>query len=431
MSLRVWLPLNKDLRNQGLAGDVQDFSLNYFTQQTSGGKIGNNCYSGVGIYHLNDDTIIGNQWTLAAWIKASSWSQYNNIIICKNTTSANSQFYFSVINGTQLNIGINGSSTLTTYSYTFNIDTWYHVAATYDGTNYALYINGNSVKTGSCTNTLMTECNNLGIGCRSTNAAGTAQTGQANCYLQDVRIYDNALSAAEIHELSKGLVLHYPLNRRGFRQDNIPNTTDALYSEMGLDNNIEYDVSGYQHNGTDSGISYSSDTAHYNTSVSFDGTDDGIIIDNLDISNILNNQCTIAFWVKPSGENSERSVYFSAYTSTTWSIEKTAGNKLRSYWNGSPDTATTVSISDDVWQHIAITKNGTNDLKFYKDGQLIQSLTTSHPDRTFGTTWRLGRDTRSGDGTPYKGLMSDFRLYATALSADDISELYQHSNATS
>ena len=30
--------------------------------------------------------------------------------------------------------------------------------------------------------------------------------------VNDVRVYDNCLSAAEIKEIAKGLVLHYPLN---------------------------------------------------------------------------------------------------------------------------------------------------------------------------------------------------------------------------
>lgn len=54
--------------------------------------------------------------------------------------------------------------------------------------------------------------NNLGIGCRSTNAAGTSATGGANKRMNDVRIYDHCLSVMEVKEISKGLVLHYPLS---------------------------------------------------------------------------------------------------------------------------------------------------------------------------------------------------------------------------
>ena len=108
----------------------------------------------------------------------------------------------------------------------------------------------------------------------------------------------------------------------------------------------------------------------------------------------------------------------------SWSIEKTTGNKLRLFWNANPDIGTNLTITDGEWQHIAITKNGTSDVKVYLNGTLIQSLTNTHNNLTFGKTWRLGRDIRANDNTPYKGLMSDFRLYATALSADDILALY-------
>ena len=52
-----------------------------------------------------------------------------------------------------------------------------------------------------------------------------------------------------------------------------PNEADDLYTQMGLDNNIEYDVSGYRHNGTKVGsITYDSDTPRYNTSAVLDGS---------------------------------------------------------------------------------------------------------------------------------------------------------------
>jgi len=53
----------------------------------------------------------------------------------------------------------------------------------------------------------------------------------------------------------------------------IPASTDSLYSKLELDNNIEYDLSGYQYNGTRSGVTPSSDAPRNFGSYSFNGTD--------------------------------------------------------------------------------------------------------------------------------------------------------------
>ena len=145
----------------------------------------------------------------------------------------------------------------------------------------------------------------------------------------------------------------------------------------------------------------------------------------MNISDIINNAVTYSFWIKPNGENGARSVYFGSYNGNSWSIEKTTGNVLRLWWQGSPDeTCTGATILDGSWQHVAVVKNGTNSVKVYINGILKWTSTAAHSAVTFPTTYRIGRDTRSGDGTPYKGLMSDFRIYATALSDADIAEIY-------
>ena len=172
-------------------------------------------------------------------------------------------------------------------------------------------------------------------------------------------------------------------------------------------------------------ITTSTDTVKYQVSTHFNGTYDGILIENLQLSDIINTAITYAFWIKPESESGARSVYFGSFSSISWSIEKTTGNMLRLYWNGSPDeTCSGAIITDGVWQHICITKNGTSDVKVYVNGVQKWSSTKAHNNLSFPTTYRLGRDTRSNDGTPYKGLMSDFRIYATALSAEDVKSLY-------
>lgn len=211
MSLLVHLPFIEDLRSKGLI-ELPSFSKNGFTSNANG-KLGL-CYSGYGIVSLSEE-ILGNAWSVATWVKSTAtWPTYNYIIFCKNISAANDcQIYFSIINGNSLNLGLNDTTSVGSFSYMFELDIWYHVAATYDGETYRLYINGAEVKSGTSTLPMVENRLHLGIGCRSYNAAGTSVTGQANGkFFNDFRLYNNAISAREVKELSKGLVAHWKLD---------------------------------------------------------------------------------------------------------------------------------------------------------------------------------------------------------------------------
>ena len=147
-------------------------------------------------------------------LRLYAWCDYesNNIIFAKNTSdSKDSQIYLSIVNNTTLNIG-RGAWNGFTYqpSNGFQTGVWYHIAATCDGTNVTLYLNGSKVAGGSSIGSYKSALN-LCIGCRSTNAAGTWYTGWGP-EQNDIRLYDHCLSPKEVKEISKGLVLHYPLN---------------------------------------------------------------------------------------------------------------------------------------------------------------------------------------------------------------------------
>lgn len=214
MSLRVWLPLDGDLHNQGLTL-LPDTSVNTFTYAS--GKIGQ-CATGRAAWHLNEE-ILGNTWSVAMWVKPGSLGTNNNILFCKNNTSSTDcHIYFSIISTTQLNLGVNGpSSSVTATGQTFTTGTWYHVAATYDGTIATIYLNGRELKHGTVTTACPTGRLNMNINGRSTNAANTNTTGNITCSFNDFRLYDHCLSAAEVREISQGLVLHYPLNKNSLK----------------------------------------------------------------------------------------------------------------------------------------------------------------------------------------------------------------------
>ena len=80
-----------------------------------------------------------------------------------------------------------------------------------------------------------------------------------------------------------------------------PNQRDELYSQWGMDENIEYDVSGYKNNGEKIGtIDYKSGSPRYNVSSSFNGVNTGIY----NIPTCLNSTSTdftISCWFKPTG----------------------------------------------------------------------------------------------------------------------------------
>ena len=203
MSLKIWLPLNGNIENQGL---VDVTITNNGATVDNNGKIGK-CYS------FNGGTItapapkITNKITVAAWIKApdnnSGWRR-----VCGMQSAAiswQSASALLMLNGTNLYFSISNGSTCTSGGCVFNISdssNWFHACGTYDGTTARLYVNGVLKK--ECA--IATTIENTPIWLGGTSA-GERFTGKLN----DFRLYDECLSADQIKEISRGMVLHYKM----------------------------------------------------------------------------------------------------------------------------------------------------------------------------------------------------------------------------
>lgn len=217
MSLKVWLPLNGDLKNIGSSNVI--VTNNGATVDNSG-KIGK-CYNFNGSNYLTLSTSLlndfGNEISACAWVNISAWnSQYDSIvkmyagdnawknsIFAMGRNNTTSRLYFSIANGTS---STQASCVLPTDQ---SLNTWYHVACVYNNTekNIKIYLNGDLAVTYNTTIVPnLASVTSIGIG--GSPLASYGLKGKLN----DVRIYDHCLSALEVKEISQALILHYKLN---------------------------------------------------------------------------------------------------------------------------------------------------------------------------------------------------------------------------
>ena len=212
MSLQVWLPLNGDLHNQGL-NPLSIVQVQSGVSLDNTGKIGK-CYtnSGSSVNIATPCTFSAKTFSVCAWVKLNT--RRNNWCRAFGMSGNGTYFGFGCehTNGNGLGFHyyktIDGTNTSIFDSYPVNISTgsWNHFVMCYDGIKYYIYQNGKLIKSDNA--------NRSNIDCNMTTLylfGGTANQ-YSQCSLNDIRIYDHVLSAKEVEEIAKGLVLHYKLD---------------------------------------------------------------------------------------------------------------------------------------------------------------------------------------------------------------------------
>ena len=216
----------------------------------------------------------------------------------------------------------------------------------------------------------------------------------------------------------------------------IPHINDTAYTSMGYNSTTEYDTSGYLHNGTRVGtFSWSSDTPRYSVSSVFKAANTNYITIpaiTVDMKNI-----TFASWGKfDTTSNWMRIFDFGEKASgggygivVSNGASGSGGKGLTLVIVGSGGTSllnqVVYTITTGVWFHVAVTILDSS-VKVYVNGELVKTYTVTALNTA--TPYNLNYLGKSNWSDPYlDGNISDFRMYATALSADDIKELYNTS----
>ena len=195
------------------------------------------------------------------------------------------------------------------------------------------------------------------------------------------------------------------------------------FIDNSMASNMVYDCSGYGNNGTIQGnITWSSNTPRYNGSYGFNETN--YIKTNYSASM---SELSCSFWVKPSSQNGGYSIIASNYNnppSGFW-IAVNCENSGLWFYNGAYVTGNSL-LSNDVWYHGVFTYNkGIG--KWYLNGELVTTsdISSKGTSLIISSLSRGNSYTGTAWNTKFYGSISDFRIYATCLSDEDVKYLYQ------
>lgn len=206
----------------------------------------------------------------------------------------------------------------------------------------------------------------------------------------------------------------------------IPNKSDSEYKKLGY-NNIEPDCSGYGNNGTINGtLTYSNDTPRYEGSSVINGSVNYLypIPDPIKSTTA---EFTISLWFKTTAI---------ANTQCLWNGRTTQGAAIAIFILNSglrvDDSVNSAveagKLSSNTWYHVVVTWKSGSKKTVYINGveKLNVNAGTLTKSNFYASIGRSSAADSVASANYFTGNISDVRIYATALSADDVKALYNN-----
>lgn len=230
MSLRVWMPLTKDLRQQGL--DSTTVTQNSGTTISSGGKLGScltatsNATVVVNLPSLATMLANGKSYSLACWVKVTNNVTNGWVIKLGDNTCG---LWWAASEARWVWNENDGGKRCANSTISSDTANWHHLVTTItkssngSTTTARHYVDGKSATSYEV---------QTWDGSGNTQPTGTTITIYPYiAFLNDIRLYDHCLSEIEIKKLAQGLIVHYPLNRGGWGQENLLRGTPMSASD--------------------------------------------------------------------------------------------------------------------------------------------------------------------------------------------------------
>lgn len=315
-------------------------------------------------------------------------------------------------------------------------DIWYHLTVIYNGSTLKTYVNGVEDASLNTTATVGSNSETLNMGANTNNGGGGVYAYRTNSIIDEVRIYNRAISLSELAGLYRSGVTSYkaPSNRSLVGWWPMEEGTSTLIA----------DYSGNNNHGTTTGMAVPPTvfsgwtTGRLGKSLNFDSENDRVDIPD---SGSLNfggiNTTTFAAWVyldsyPPLGDNYIYQIIgdesaCAAGGSVIWRIGSQGSITYRARIGINFRTPTDHDDQNNTdlplrtWTHIAVTTDGTN-ARYYINGRLDTTNAYTFTPQSSPCSWGIGY-MNGGNGRFFDGKIDDVRIYKRTLSAEEISAL--------
>ena len=408
--------------------------------------------------------------TVASWYKPTDHSNWGKIICVPYASSGWSTPYFSYAlsstastSGTPsfgIALDTGGNSGSATYrnidaGIIMNLNRWYHIVGTFDGTYLRIYVDGVQTNSVAYTGIIDYPFNaNTQIGGRGEYSTGEYTEG----HIASVSVYNTAKSAPEILALfnaginsseasNSNLVGYWKLDNDTTVKDLSGNGNDGTVNGATLNDGNDGTVQGSPDsitireglNSNRDGLGFyftnpSSNVLRLNSNQS-----EYIRVPNSSVFN-FSGDFAIEFWMKHEGNATNQYICSmgegNSSTNTRFSIYLDSNDQIKaSYDDGSSvviatyDTGSEGAVVDNLWHHWVVNFEKSDKIKIYLDGDSTAKAQSSSIASLGALNTSLDLIVGAlyhGNGGFFNGLLDELRFYSKILSADEINKNYKH-----
>jgi hypothetical protein len=375
-----------------------------------------------------------NSGSVMAWVRPSSNPSYDQMVVMGNRDS-NRIFLYRIANNGNLGLRL-GTLVTTDTGVNIPVNTWSHIALTYNGGSYQMYMNGRQVSSGSYTG--LTSLNGF-------SAIGAYDDGFSNInsyfpgVIDEVKMYNYVRNAQQIAEdfnanhpapgsPISSAIGHWRFDEgQGTVANNAGAGGSALNGTLQGMSSPATNASGWTGNGK------------FNKALQFDGSDRVVISDTntLDLTeHTLSAWVYFRSWNAASMANSIISKFDDTSAQRSYLLYTSATGELLYQTSSSGNSTGAVTLSSGItlqlntWYHLAATYDGST-MRVYVNGR--PSSVTATQTGIFNGTAAFCIGCRYGGGTPVghsTANIDEVKVYSYALSDTQIQSEFNQGAST-